>query len=89
MKVSYALCSKLITRADRVGCELLPKGCNVDQRSFKAYLARWMAATTKLVPWTKNEIMNLIQKSAIAAVKTCTATVGSRAYVLFLLFVYV
>jgi mannan endo-1,6-alpha-mannosidase len=54
-----------------VACE--PRGnCNVDQRSFKAYLARWMAATTKLAPWTHDTIMPLLQTSAQAAADTCT-----------------
>ncbi|KAF1991372.1 glycoside hydrolase family 76 protein [Aulographum hederae CBS 113979] len=53
-----------------VACE--PNGkCNVDQMSFKAYLARWMAATTKLAPWTADTIMPLIQTSAQAAAKSC------------------
>jgi len=53
-----------------VACE--PNGkCNVDQRSFKAYLSRWMAATTKLAPWTTEIIMPLLQNSAQAAAKSC------------------
>lgn len=46
--------------------------CNVDQRSFKAYLSRWLAATHRLAPFTKPIIMPLLQKSATAAVKTCS-----------------
>ena len=54
-----------------VACE--PAGtCNVDQRSFKAYLSRWMAATTKIVPFTHDIIMPLIQTSAAAAALACT-----------------
>ncbi|KAF2160115.1 glycoside hydrolase family 76 protein [Zasmidium cellare ATCC 36951] len=54
-----------------VACE--PSGnCNVDQQSFKAYLSRWMAATTKVAPWTHDTIMPLIQKSAQAAATSCT-----------------
>jgi mannan endo-1,6-alpha-mannosidase len=53
-----------------VACEDNNK-CDVDQRSFKAYLARWMAATTKLAPWTAQTIVPLLQSSAKAALSTC------------------
>lgn len=53
------------------GCEYSGK-CNVDQRSFKAYLARWMAATTKVAPFTNDFVMTKLRASAAAAVKTCT-----------------
>jgi mannan endo-1,6-alpha-mannosidase len=54
-----------------VACE--PNGkCNVDQRSFKAYLARWMAATTKMAPYTYDIIMPKLQASAMAAAAVCT-----------------
>ncbi|KAF4630164.1 hypothetical protein G7Y89_g7980 [Cudoniella acicularis] len=57
-------------------CE--PSGkCNVDQRSFKAYLSRWMAATAKLAPFTAPTIMPLLQSSAEAALKTCTVGGGN------------
>ncbi|KAL1843902.1 hypothetical protein VTJ49DRAFT_6845 [Mycothermus thermophilus] len=46
--------------------------CNVDQQSFKAYLARWMAATTKWAPWTYDHVMPLLRPSAAAAAATCT-----------------
>ncbi|GAB7361300.1 hypothetical protein MBLNU230_g1358t2 [Neophaeotheca triangularis] len=46
--------------------------CNNDQRSFKAYLARWMAATTKLAPWTYDELYPYLQTSAQAAAKACS-----------------
>ena len=53
-----------------VACE--PNGkCNTDQRSFKAYLAQWMAATTKLAPFTYDMIMPKLQKSAQAAAASC------------------
>ena len=57
-------------------CE--PRGnCNVDQRSFKAYLARWMAATTKVAPWTHDLILPLLQSSAEAAAISCSGEDGS------------
>lgn len=46
--------------------------CQVDQRSFKAYFARWMAATTQVAPFTYNIIMPRLKASALAAAKTCT-----------------
>jgi len=54
-----------------VACEDNGK-CDVDQRSFKAYLSRWMAATTKLAPWTESTIMTRLSASAKAAVATCS-----------------
>lgn len=54
-----------------VACE--PGGtCNIDQQSFKAYLARWMAASTKVAPWTSEQILPLLASSATAAAKSCT-----------------
>jgi mannan endo-1,6-alpha-mannosidase len=53
------------------GCE--PVGtCNVDQRSFKAYYSRWLAATAKLVPYTHDNIITEFKTSAVAAVSTCS-----------------
>jgi mannan endo-1,6-alpha-mannosidase len=53
-----------------VACE--PSGnCNLDQQSFKAYLSRWLAATTKVAPWTHDTIMPLLRTSAVAAAKIC------------------
>lgn len=45
--------------------------CDTDQQSFKAYLSRWMAATSKLVPWTSSYITPLLQASAKAAAAIC------------------
>lgn len=45
--------------------------CDVDQQSFKAYLGRWMAATTKWAPWTLSRIKMLLRNSAEAAVRQC------------------
>lgn len=46
--------------------------CDVDQRSFKAYLARWMAATTKVAPWTYDTILPYLRSSALAAAQSCS-----------------
>ncbi|KAG9234646.1 putative mannan endo-1,6-alpha-mannosidase DFG5 [Amylocarpus encephaloides] len=63
---------------DGVMKELCEGGqCNVDQRSFKAYLSRWLAATTRLAPFTAATITPLIAKSSAAALKTCTAGGGN------------
>ncbi|KAJ5618790.1 Six-hairpin glycosidase [Penicillium lagena] len=46
--------------------------CMVDQRSFKGYFARWMAATTQAAPFTYDLVMPKLRASASAAAKTCT-----------------
>lgn len=46
--------------------------CQVDQRSFKGYLARWMAATTQIAPFTYDKVMPLLRSTADAATQTCT-----------------
>ncbi|KAE8442012.1 hypothetical protein EG329_003913 [Mollisiaceae sp. DMI_Dod_QoI] len=45
--------------------------CDTDQQSFKAYLSRWMAATSKIVPWTADYITPKLQASAKAAAAQC------------------
>lgn len=51
-------------------CEAGPT-CNVDQRSFKAYLARFMTYARVMAPWTAERIKKKIQGSAIAAASKC------------------
>ncbi len=46
--------------------------CNVDQRSFKAYLARWIAATIVRAPFTYPLLKPILEQSAAAAAATCT-----------------
>lgn len=46
--------------------------CNVDQRSFKAYLSRFMALTVKMAPFTKDTIMPVLYTSATSAAKQCS-----------------
>jgi mannan endo-1,6-alpha-mannosidase len=46
--------------------------CNKDQRSFKAYLSRWLAVSAQLAPFTAGQITPWLQSSAIAAAKACT-----------------
>lgn len=60
-----------------VACEPTGK-CDVDQMSFKAYLSRWMAATTKVAPFTYDTIMPLLRTSAQAAAAQCTGGANGR-----------
>lgn len=53
-----------------VACENNGK-CDVDQRSFKAYLARWMGYTAIVAPWTREQIDPLLKASAKAAAAQC------------------
>jgi mannan endo-1,6-alpha-mannosidase len=59
-----------------VACEP-SNNCNVDQLSFKAYLSRWMAATTKVAPWTADQILPLLASSAQAAALSCSGGDGA------------
>lgn len=54
-----------------VACERNGK-CDVDQRSFKAYLSRWMGTTMKVAPWTEPMLSKRLRVSAQAAAKQCT-----------------
>jgi len=63
-----------------------PNTCNTDQRSFKAYLSRWLAVTTQLAPFTTAQITPWLRTSAEAAAKICTGnpnnpTCGRKWYV--------
>ena len=46
--------------------------CNNDQPSFKAYLARWMAATIQLAPFTREFILPKLKASALGAAGQCS-----------------
>jgi mannan endo-1,6-alpha-mannosidase len=52
-------------------CELV-NTCQVDQRAFKGFLARWMAAATQVAPFTYDWVMPRLRASAAAAARTCT-----------------
>ncbi|KAI4614742.1 uncharacterized protein J4E88_005782 [Alternaria novae-zelandiae] len=45
--------------------------CDHDQRSFKAYLARWMGWSMLAAPWTRDRIMPKLRASAVAAAQQC------------------
>jgi mannan endo-1,6-alpha-mannosidase len=53
--------------------------CNVDQRSFKAYLARWLAVAMQLAPVTTGTILPWLRTSATNAAKACSETSGGLA----------
>lgn len=60
-----------------IECE--PTGvCNNDERSFKAYLSRWMALTAKLAPFTESTITPLLQSSTAAAAGQCVGGNNGR-----------
>lgn len=48
--------------------------CDIDQQSFKGYLARWMAGTTQMAPYTFDTMMPLLQSTAKAAAKSCSGS---------------
>lgn len=52
--------------------------CDTDQQSFKAYLSRWMAATMKAAPFTRDYILPLLQTSAAAAAAQCDGGTSGR-----------
>ena len=59
--------------------------CNVDQYSFKAYLARWLGQTRVIVPQLSGRITQILRASAAAAANACTgagdgASCGARWY---------
>jgi mannan endo-1,6-alpha-mannosidase len=54
-----------------VACET-SNTCDVDQQSFKAYLARDMAATIIRAPFTRQMLQPWLQTSAAAAAKSCS-----------------
>jgi len=60
-----------------VACESNNK-CDTDQNSFKAYLARWMAATTKMAPYTYETVMAKLGPSAQAAAAQCSGGANGR-----------
>lgn len=68
-------------------CETGESGrhCNLDQQSFKAYLARFMAKTAIMAPFTKDTITKSLKASAVGAAKSCSggsdgSTCGSKWY---------
>lgn len=52
--------------------------CNVDQLSFKAYLSRWLAATSVEIPSLQPTIAPLLSASAGGAVASCAGSPNSQ-----------
>lgn len=46
--------------------------CTIDMYAQKAFITRWMAATSKVAPFTYDTIMDALRKSAPAAVAQCS-----------------
>lgn len=46
--------------------------------SFKAFLTRWLASTTKMAPYTTDSIMKVLKTSATAAVSQCSGGTNGR-----------
>ncbi|KAF2657927.1 glycoside hydrolase family 76 protein [Lophiostoma macrostomum CBS 122681] len=64
-------------------CETFGK-CNIDQLSFKAYLARFLSKTAIMAPFTKEQVTTWLRTSAIGAAKSCAgkdeSACGSKWY---------
>lgn len=58
-------------------CEPINK-CNIDQMSFKAYLSRWLAASTKQAPMIYSAVVAKLGPSAQAAAAQCTGGDNGR-----------
>lgn len=54
-------------------CETM-ENCNKDQRSFKAYMSRWLTVTMQMAPFTIPQIRPWIEASSQAAAKACSNT---------------
>jgi mannan endo-1,6-alpha-mannosidase len=52
--------------------------CDQDQKSFKAYLARWMSVTGLLVPSTHDLVVSKLQPSSQAAAGQCDGGANGR-----------
>lgn len=52
--------------------------CNQDQRTFKGYLIRWLAATWQWAPFTREQIMPLLQNVGVDAAQSCTGPIMDR-----------
>lgn len=63
--------------AREVACEDVGT-CTSDMLSFKGYVARWMASTMQLAPFTRDTILPVLRTSAQAAVATCTGGDSGR-----------
>ncbi len=46
--------------------------CDTDQKGYKGFLSRWMAATIKVAPWSAEFIRPKLAASAVAAAAQCS-----------------
>ena len=58
-------------------CEI-STSCNNDQLSFKAYLARWMAYSTQMMPDVQDAVLTLLRTSAEAATESCSGGMDNQ-----------
>ncbi|CAJ2504183.1 Uu.00g115770.m01.CDS01 [Anthostomella pinea] len=59
-------------------CEKTDSGCNTDQQAFKGHLARWMALTTIIAPFTADTITPLLKLTATAAAQQCSGQSAAK-----------
>ncbi|KAJ5051742.1 uncharacterized protein L3040_001514 [Drepanopeziza brunnea f. sp. 'multigermtubi'] len=64
--------------AYEVACEAALVHCTIDMFSYKAYLTRWMAATTKFAPFTYDRVIAVLRTSAAAAAQQCSGSPAER-----------
>ncbi|TAQ84780.1 hypothetical protein B7494_g6886 [Chlorociboria aeruginascens] len=63
--------------ATEISCE--PElSCTTDMYSFKAFDMRWLAATTKMAPYTTTDIMQRLSTSAKYAAEQCNGGANGR-----------
>ncbi|KAF8857322.1 mannan endo-1,6-alpha-mannosidase [Acephala macrosclerotiorum] len=61
-----------------IACESELAKCTIDMLSIKSYLMRWLAATTKLAPFTYDRVMAVLKPSATAAALQCCGSPAER-----------
>ncbi|KAK9477389.1 glycoside hydrolase [Lipomyces japonicus] len=54
-----------------VACEINKK-CDTDQKSFKAYLSRFMGLTAQLAPWTYDTVRQHLVQTSVGVASSCT-----------------
>ena len=60
--------------AYEVACEAALVHCTIDMLSYKAYLVRWLAAATKVAPFTTEAVTGVLKTSAAAAALQCSGS---------------
>ncbi|OAA77144.1 Mannan endo-1,6-alpha-mannosidase [Akanthomyces lecanii RCEF 1005] len=59
-------------------CETQPKGCDQNQVSFKGYVIRFLAFTSKMAPWTSDGIRTILKQAAKDAAGACIGPAGAN-----------